>query len=360
MKKIAILPILLFLTLLTFGQSPQRETYLGGFRLTNVHLTPQNGYLLAGLVKYDSVQIRQYNQAQELERVITLGLRDSTYFVMQVLNAVEVLQMPDGTFILAAPIFECALEKSILLKVDTLGQIIWKKPLDLPTKNLEYNTDSTFLMYSDAESRIFHTNGTDITPNSMPNWSLMTTPLPDGRFLQVEETLVRFTNQWNETLGNAWLPPEAIISMDTLAGNAGFVAFSETKVYTLDNQLQPTGQTNIPVELQGRYIHVCPEGFAALETALNTTYVRTYTPDFTLLSSVILGKDLDFNLLSGFASIVNHVKNSFFVRNGQFTVALKHEDPDDWTKFWLVSDSTGVYNRDFQKYTKIRHFERQK
>jgi hypothetical protein len=352
MKNIATIIVFFHLALLTFGQSPQKETYLGGFRLTDAHFTPQNGYLVAGFVKDDSVQLRRYNAAQTLERIITLNLRDSLFFVEEI-HSVEALQMPDGTFIVATSILDCdIIVQSLLTKVDALGQMIWNKRINLVAHHLEYNTDSTFLIHTLSNSHIFHTNGTDITPVNMPVWSLQTIPLPDGRFLQTKDLEVRFTNQWNQPVGLPWFAPEPILAIDTLSENAGFVAFSETVAYRLNAQLQLTAITAIPVELQDRDIHTCPEGFITLRVESNKLYLRTYTPDFTLLSSVDLGKNLNFEIFPSPFFYPNRVKNSFVVHNGQFTLTLAHEAPTDWTKFWLVSDSTGV-NRSWLSHTDL-------
>ncbi len=352
MKKIATIIVFFHLALLAFGQSLQKETYLGGFRLTDAHFTPQNGYLVAGFVKDDSVQLRLYNAAQALERVITLNLRDSLFFVQE-LSLVEALQMPDGTFIISTSIFECdVVVSSMLTKVDTLGQILWHQRLNLVAHNLEYHTDATFLIINPNDSRIFHTNGTDITPVDMPVWSPQTIPLPDGRFLQPKVQEVRFTNQWNQPVGLPWFAPEPIVAIDTLGGNAGFVAFSKTVAYILNDQLQLTGLTDIPVELQDRYIRTCPEGFMVLSDESEKLYLRTFDPNFTLLSTVDLGKDLKLGWLNGFIIPDAFIKNSFVVRNGQFTLMLAHEAPADWIKFWLVSDSTGV-NRNWLSHTNL-------
>lgn len=352
MKNIATIIVFFHFALLAFGQSPQKETYLGGFRLTDAHFTPQNGYLVAGFVKDDSVQLRLYNSTQALERVITLNLRDSIFFV-QDLHSVKALQMPDGTFIVSTSIFDCDIvASSMLTRVDAQGQILWHKRLNLVANNLEYHSDSSFLVINQYENRIFHTNGTNITPDFMPTWALQTIPLPDGRFLQAENTVVQLTNKWNQTVGAPWVAPEPIVTIDTLGGNAGFVAFSESVAYTLNDQLEMTALTNIHPGLPSHYIRACPEGFAALTTVSNKIYLRTYTADFTLLTSVDLGKNLNFELIASPFFNPNRVKNSFVVHNGQFTLALAHEAPTDWTKFWLVSDSTGV-NRSWLSHTNL-------
>lgn len=326
MKKNILLLLLLF-TIDLQAQSFIKEDYRQGLISSSLVATPDGGYALAGYFDNNAVELRKFDAKRDLQWVKTIVV-DSISYIHTILEA-EVLPLSDGSFILSTGIFECDIfVDDRLMRISADGStILWSKG-GSGHKSLVAGNDTTFLRNFDGDAsnmEIWTIDG-DLLPNNLSgDWPQLRIPLGNNEWLNVNDNQVYRSDWAGNALGLPWFTPETIRSIDTISGN-GFVAFSNTKAYFLNNELNLTAIKSLPFSFANSYVfpRPCRKGFLIM----GGLQLYTYNADFV--------KTATFNLPNAW-----YFKN-LLVRADTFLLMAQHVQSDFDRRAWLYSDTIGV------------------
>lgn len=328
MKK-NILLFLLFFTINLQAQSFIKEDYRQGLISSSLVATPDGGYALAGYYDNNKVELRKFDAKRDLQWVKTIFV-DSIDYIHTIQEA-EVLPLNDGSFIVSAGVFECDIfVDDRLMRISADGNtILWSRG-GSGHKSLVAGNDNTFIRnyygITEANNLEIWTIDGDLLPNNLSgDWPQIRIPIGNNEWLNVNDTQVYRSDWAGNAIGLPWFIPETIRSLDTVSGS-GLVAFSNTKAYFLNNELNLTAIKSLPFSFENSYAfpRPCRKGFLIM----GGSQLYTYNTDFVKTATFNLPNSLFYK--------------SLLVRADTFLLMTQHRQSNFDRRVWVYSDTIGV------------------